>query len=274
MIRALIFDVDGTLADTEETHRQAFNYAFLRFDLQWVWTKPLYRKLLSISGGKERIARFIDTLPAPTAEKARLRQLVATIHRTKTELYTELIGDGRCPLRPGVTRLLAEAKEAGLRLAIASTTTAANVDALLTRHLGRGSLRQFHTIACGDLVEEKKPAPDIYQLALSTLGLSAERCVAFEDSPNGLRAAKAAGLFTVVTPSQWTEGEAFPDADVELPFLGDADHPLPPAETAMVGGAWLGLTQLRTLHREAMRDPVSDGHGGEGAHRSEGSPGT
>ncbi len=258
MILALIFDVDGTLADTEETHRQAFNYAFLRFELKWEWTKPMYRELLKISGGKERIECFIGALSVPLAEKARLYQLVPAIHRTKTQLYTELIADGRCPLRPGVSRLLAEAQEAGILLAIASTTTAANVDALLTRHLGRSGLRQFHTIACGDLVQQKKPAPDIYQLALSTLGLPADRCVGFEDSVNGLRAAKAAGLFTVVTPSQWTAGGDFAEADLELPYLGDPEHPLPPTQAAAVGGPWLGLAQLKSLHAAAMRDSVSE----------------
>ena len=252
-LEALIFDVDGTLADTEETHRQAFNFAFLRCELKWEWTKPLYRELLKISGGKERIARYIETLPVSAAGTARLRQRVTAIHRTKTELYAELIGDGRCPLRPGVARLLAEAREAGLMLAIASTTTAANVNALLTRHLGRSGTRQFHTIACGDLVLQKKPAPDIYRLALSSLGLPAGRCVAFEDSLNGLRAARAAGLFTVVTVSQWTAGENFSDADLELAHLGDAEHPLPAAQAAAVGNDWLGVAELRSLHATATQ---------------------
>src|SRR5204863_9447367 len=163
-------------------------------------------------------------------------------------LYTQLIADGRCPLRPGVARLFAEADDAGVRLAIASTTTAANVDALLTRHLGRGSLRQFHTIACGDLVEQKKPAPDIYERALSTLGLPADQCVAFEDSRNGLCAAKAAGLFTVVTASQWTEGDDFTEADLEISCLGDAEHPLSSAEATQGGGPFLGLRGLRSSH--------------------------
>src|SRR5206468_3752305 len=104
-LEALIFDVDGTLADTEETHRQAFNDTFLRFDLKWDWTKPLYRGLLAISGGKERINYYIGTLALPLAERARLCQLVPSIHRVKTELYTQLIADGRCPLRRGVARL-------------------------------------------------------------------------------------------------------------------------------------------------------------------------
>ena len=247
---ALIFDVDGTLADTEETHRQAFNYAFLEFGLDWEWGKPLYRELLKTSGGKERIARYIETLPA-AAQSARLRQLVPAIHRAKTRLYAELIADGRCRLRPGIERLFEDARGAGMRLAIASTTTAENVHALLTRHLGADALQRFACIACGDHVERKKPAPDIYALALATLGEPARRCVAFEDSANGLRAAKAAGLCTVVTPSQWTLGEDFSAADLVLSHLGDPAHPLPPAQAATVGGPWLGLSELRSLHAAA-----------------------
>ena len=250
-LTALIFDVDGTLADTEETHRQAFNYAFLHFSLGWEWGKPLYRELLKTSGGKERIARFIDTLQLPAPEAARLQQLVPAIHREKTRLYAELIADGRCPLRPGVARLLDDAHASGVRLAIASTTTPENVDALLTRHLGKGALQRFACIACGDHVERKKPSPDIYTLALATLGCSARSCIAFEDSANGLRAAKACGLYTVVTPSQWTMGEAFGDADLVLSHLGDPAHPLPPAQAAAAGGPWLGMRELRSLHAAA-----------------------
>ena len=251
-VEALIFDLDGTLADTEETHRQAFNYAFVRFGLRWEWSKSTYRQLLHTSGGKERLIHFIEGMPASPAEKARLHRLVPAIHATKTELYTELIADGRCPLRPGVRRLLGEALGGGLQLAIASTTCSANVHALLTRHLGGGATRWFTSIVSGDLVAEKKPAPDIYQLALSTLGLPATYCVAFEDSTNGLRAAKAAGLFTVVTASQWSAGDDFGDADLELSSLGDPDHPLPERDAAAVGGPCLGLPQLRHLHAAAM----------------------
>ena len=145
-----------------------------------------------------------------------------------------------------------------MRLAIASTTTAANVDALLTRHLGRRGLQQFHSVSCGDLVQQKKPEPDVYQLALSTLGLPADRCVAFEDSQNGLRAAKAAGLFTVVTPSQWTMGDDFGGANLELPHLGDAAYPLPSEQAEAVGGPWLGVAELRSLHDVAMHVSTSE----------------
>jgi HAD superfamily hydrolase (TIGR01509 family) len=250
-LNALVFDVDGTLADTEETHRQAFNYAFLRFDLGWEWAKPLYRELLKTSGGKERITRYIGSLHASATEKARLLQLTPAIHREKTRLYVELIADGRCPLRPGIVRLLDEARVAGVGLAIASTSASANTQALLARHLGASAIRMFTAIACADHVREKKPAPDVYLHAVAMLGERPACCVAFEDSGNGVRAAKAAGLYTVVTPSPWTLGDDFAESDLELPHLGDADHMLPPEAAALIGGSWLGLAELRALHAAA-----------------------
>ncbi len=263
-LKALIFDFDGTIADTEETHRQAFNYAFVRFGLDWEWTKPLYCNLLKISGGKERIARFVETLQVPSAEKARLMRLAPALHEAKTQLYTELIGDGRCPLRPGVARLLEEASGGHLQLAIVSTTSVASVNALLARHLGRAGAIRFTAIAAADHVRNKKPAPDIYRLALSMLGRSAEQCAAFEDSTNGLRAAKRAGLFTVVTPSQWTDADAFDDADLVLAHLGDADHPLPPAQSAQLGAPWLGLAEL-AVRQSAAKHAVANGTLADGA---------
>ena len=225
MLAALIFDLDGTLADTEETHRQAFNVAFIEFELWWDWSPQLYTQLLAVSGGKERLRHYIGTLRVPAAERERLLQIVPGLHATKTRIYTELIYRGQRPFLPGVLRLLRAAKTARLKLAIASTTTSANVSALLQANLGAASDIGFDVIACGDQVQEKKPAPDIYRLALGSLRLSAESCMAFEDSANGLRAAKAAGLATVITPSRWTAGEDFSSADLVLPSLEGLDLP-------------------------------------------------
>ena len=225
MLQALIFDLDGTLADTEETHRQAFNAAFIEFGLWWDWSPPLYARLLEISGGKERLRHYIGTLGVPAAERARLLQTVHALHDTKTRTYTELIVRGQRPFRPGVRALLEAARSAGLKLAIASTTTSANVAALLQANLGAESDIGFDVIACGDQVKEKKPAPDIYRLALASLRLPADSCIAFEDSLNGLRAAKAAGLVTVVTPSGWTVEQDLSAADLVLPSLEGLDLP-------------------------------------------------
>jgi HAD superfamily hydrolase (TIGR01509 family) len=249
-IEALIFDVDGTMADTEEAHRVAFNLAFDRQRLGWTWTRTEYRALLSVTGGKERIASYIDTLPVSPALRQRLLARVPEIHADKTKLYSSAVRDGSVPLRDGVARLLDEALDAGCRLAIASTTTAVNVDALLHAAFGSHGLEMFTVIACGDQVRAKKPAPDIYRLVLQTLGVGPERAVAFEDSSNGLRAAVGAGLWTVVTPTFWTEGSDFSAAGLVLPHLGDPTRPLPcEPGNALKTQAWLGMDELQELAR-------------------------
>jgi HAD superfamily hydrolase (TIGR01509 family) len=256
-LQALIFDVDGTLADTEETHRQAFNAAFVQFELPWDWRPQQYAELLTVSGGKERIVAYVDMLDLGESERARLRQLAPAIHREKTRLFTELIADGRARLRAGVARLLREAKEARVRLAIASTTTAANVEALIASNLGRDALGDFAAIACGDQVQAKKPAPDIYTLVLGTLGLPAAACVAFEDSGNGVRAAKGAGLFTVVTPTIWTATQDFRGADLVLHSLGDPRTPVDAAAQERIGAKYLTLEAIARLHAAGPAEPYT-----------------
>jgi len=250
-LSALLFDVDGTLADTEETHRQAFNAAFMEFRLPYEWSPEQYEVLLRISGGKERLAHFFERLPVSREEKDRLLANVSGLHRVKTERYAELVASGGSPLRPGIARLLNEATAAGLRVGIASTTTSANVAALLDAELGSNAHKRFAVIACGDVVPAKKPAPDIYRLALSALGLGAAEAVAFEDSANGLAAAKAAGLFTVVTPTRWTASQDFGEADLMLPHLGDPETPLNESSAGRAGGAFLTLEALQRLHARA-----------------------
>ena len=244
-IEALIFDVDGTMADTEGAHRVAFNLAFEPYRLGWVWQPSEYRELLRITGGKERMASYIDSLALGAVERRRLHQLIPDIHAEKTRFYSSFVNDGAVPLREGVARLFDEALAAGCRLAIASTTTAVNIDKLLQTTLGPRGLDLFSVIACGDQVRAKKPAPDIYRLALQHLGLAPEQALAFEDSPNGLRAAVAAGLWTVVTPSFWTTGNDFSDAALVLPRLGEPSHPLPgePGDRLMTA-AWLTFDEL------------------------------
>jgi len=218
-LKALIFDVDGTLADTEEAHRCAFNEAFQETGLDWNWSKPKYGHLLSTTGGKERLAAYIASLPLNAAQKMALTRRIPAIHEAKTLRYTRMIKDGLVPLRPGVERLLDEAARHGVQACIASTTTFANIEALLRTALGEDALDRFAVIGAGDQVARKKPAGDIYEWVLRKLRLAAEDCVAIEDSANGLRAAKAAGLYTIVTPSYWTKMEDFLAADLVLPSL-------------------------------------------------------
>jgi beta-phosphoglucomutase-like phosphatase (HAD superfamily) len=225
-IKALIFDVDGTLADTEEAHRRAFNRAFEEHGLDWNWSVQQYARLLSTTGGKERIAAYIESLAATPAERAALRQLIPALHATKTHGYTRLIREGAVPLRPGIGRLIEEAAQAGVRLAIATTTTFVNVDELLRRCLGPEGMARFGVIGAGERVERKKPAGDIYESVLRELNEPAGNCVAIEDSANGLCSAKSAGLFTVITPTEWTRSEDFSAADLVLPSFGSFERPL------------------------------------------------
>lgn len=215
-VAALIFDVDGTLAETEEAHRQAFNRAFAAAGLDWRWDVPLYRELLKVTGGKERIWAFLDrTAPTPGMTDAD----IAVLHRRKTKVYGDMIASGGVLLRPGVRDLIEFAKAQGIKVAVATTTNLPNVDALCVACWGEPADGVFDAVAAGDEAPRKKPAPDIYNIALARLGLEPKDCVAFEDSRNGLLSAKSAGLRVVVTPSQYSAGEDFAEADALLADL-------------------------------------------------------
>jgi beta-phosphoglucomutase-like phosphatase (HAD superfamily) len=243
-LSSLIFDVDGTLADTEEAHRCAFNEAFEQLGLGWNWSKSEYAHLLLTTGGKERLAAYIGPLSLSQAERDALTERIGEIHRAKTANFTRMVLAGGVPLRDGVERLLDEAAQFGIRLSIATTTTMANIEALLRTNLGVNALDRFAVIGAADHAARKKPAPDIYDYVLRQLNASPRECVAIEDSANGLRAAKAAGLFTVVTPSYWTEAEDFSAADLLLPSLGSLQKPLPPRAASLVGNTLLGIRDI------------------------------
>jgi HAD superfamily hydrolase (TIGR01509 family) len=250
-IKALIFDVDGTLADTEQAHLTAFNRAFEQHGLPWRWTEQEYACWLRITGGKERLAAFFESVPANALARRALAESVPAIHRTKTECYAQLIAAGGVPLRAGVARLIAEARSAGVRLAIASTTTRENIDALLAAQLDARTRACFVAIGAGDQVRRKKPAADIYEYVLREPGESPEECLAIEDSAHGLTAAKAAGLFTVVTPSRWTRGENFSAADLVLSSLDSCEAPLIELEYAFTTNRRWGYRLRPTAVGEA-----------------------
>lgn len=249
---ALIFDVDGTLADTErEGHRVAFNRAFTDAGLDWDWSVKLYGELLRITGGKERIRYFLEHQGRQLARPAQLDQFIADLHAAKTVHFTNMMDDGAIPLRPGVARLLQEARDAGMRLAIATTTTPANVTALLRSTLGADSIGWFDVIAAGDIVPAKKPAPDIYTYALRQLQLDASMCLAFEDSANGVQSATGAGLRTLVTINDYTADENFTAATLVLDQLGEPGAPYRilggQAANTVTNNRWVDIAMLRTL---------------------------
>lgn len=251
MLQALIFDVDGTLADTETAHRAAFNSAFAKAGLDWYWSEALYTRLLQVAGGKERIAHYWNTVDPAAARGNSAPGMIERIHAIKTRIYGELVSGGKLALRPGVERLIREAGDAGMPMAIATTTTPANVDALLRAPFGAGWRSLFAAVCDGASPAPKKPAPDSYEAALRGLGLPAYSCIAFEDSGNGLRAATAAGIPTIVTPTAYTALDDFGDALLVLPHLGDLEQPI----TQRIPGArqrWVDLATLARWHEGTL----------------------
>jgi len=248
-MRALVFDVDGTMADTEAVHREAFNAAFAEAGLDWHWDEALYARLLKVAGGKERIRNYWHCVEPEEAAGCEGKDVVDAIHAIKTRCYTERVRGGGVPLRPGIRRLIDEGHAAGMPLAIATTTTPANVDALLSTPLGVDWRKQFAAVCDASTVSVKKPAPDVYTAVLRQLGMPAADCLALEDSEIGLRAARAAGIPVVVTPTAHTASQDFDGALLVLPHLGD---PGVPVLQIGAGSArnWVDLELLRHIHRQ------------------------
>lgn len=222
MLRALIFDVDGTLADTESAHRAAFNQAFEEMGLGWHWDEALYTELLDISGGKERLLHYWRQVNPDVKDLNghAVQDTIARIHELKTAHYEAAVNSGSVTLRPGVLALIDEALAAGLQLAIATTTSPVNISALLRQAMGPGWRHSFSAIGDASSAPIKKPHPQVYLQMLEALKLDAQDCLAFEDSGNGLKAATLAGLATIITPTQYTRHHDFSRALHVLPDLG------------------------------------------------------
>lgn len=227
-LKAIIWDVDGTLVDSEELHRKAFNHAFKRSGMDWHWSRSLYNELLEVTGGKERIRHYIQLIGSdeeclPTTPEA--------IHAVKTDFYYQEVCTGGLALREGVEPVVEAASQKGIRLAIATTTTLDNVEALfLSGVLNRNN---WEVIVAGDQVKNKKPAPDVYIEALKRLDLDPMSCLAVEDSENGLNAANQAGLPTVVTTNRYTINQTFGseiarvhNLDAGIPTVGGSLRPI------------------------------------------------
>ncbi|MBS7456607.1 HAD-IA family hydrolase [Coralloluteibacterium stylophorae] len=244
-MHALIFDIDGTFADTErDGHRVAFNLAFREAGLDWRWDEVLYGELLRVAGGRERLLHWMRRiLPDDLLDGAAREDVARQLHAAKTRHYVELVARGCVALRPGIARLVEEARTAGLRLAIATTTSRANVEALLAHTLGPQAVDWFAAIACGEDAPAKKPDPGVYACVLRALGLAAGQCLALEDSGPGLAAARAAGVPTVVTRNPYTHDHVFEGALAVVDALGDG-----------AGAPCVGLDELRRWHAAARPD--------------------
>lgn len=234
-LQALIFDVDGTLADTESAHLAAFNHAFAEMGMGWVWDEALYTELLDISGGKERILHYWKTTRADMREVGALalNDTVNRLHELKTAVYEAAVNDGAVSLRPGVLLLMEEALNQGLQLAIATTTSPVNIAALMRRAVGADWRLNFTAIGDASTAPIKKPHPQVYLQMLEALQLKPSYCIALEDSNNGLRSATAAGLATVITPTAYT-----------------AHHDFAAALRVVADLSQVNLAQLRHWHAE------------------------
>jgi HAD superfamily hydrolase (TIGR01509 family) len=220
MLQALIFDCDGVLVDTElDGHRVSFNEAFRKAGLTTEWSAERYGELLLTAGGKERMRRHFDETGWPSGHDDR-DALIAELHKLKTNIFMDLISTGKLPLRPGIARIVDEAIAAGVTLAVCSTSNERAVQAVVDVMLGPARSAKI-TVFAGDVVARKKPAPDVYNLAAEKLELRPANCVVIEDSNNGLRAAKAAGMRCIVTKSTYTIDEDFTLADKVVDNLDD-----------------------------------------------------
>ena len=222
-LKALIFDVDGTLAETEEGHRLAFNAAFETFGFEWQWSPSVYQGLLQVTGGKERMRHFVGTEFPDQVD--RFEQHIIELHQFKQERYAEIIKGGEIQLRPGIKRLILEAREANLKLGIATTSTMLSIKTLTTSLMDKDAFDWFPSKGCAETVPSRKPDPEVYKYVLRELEVAPEESIAFEDSHIGLTAARAAQLATVVCPSRYLPGESTDGAMVVLSDLGEPDSP-------------------------------------------------
>jgi HAD superfamily hydrolase (TIGR01509 family) len=210
-LEALLWDVDGTLAETErDGHRVAFNIAFEAFGLPWRWDDARYGQLLQVTGGRERLMHDMDSRPDAPPLAGERDALARALHAKKNSLYSELVAGAGIPLRGGVLELMRECRECGVRMAIATTTSRSNLEALLRKHMGNGWAGWFGAVVCGEDVQRKKPDPEVFVKAMQALGVGPLQAVAIEDSPGGVAAARAADCPVVVTRSVY-----FAEAPIE-----------------------------------------------------------
>lgn len=256
MRRALTFDCDGVLGDTEQHgHLPAFNQMWAELGVPWQWSVEEYGRKLKIGGGKERMRslfaepEFLEVFTPPATEPER-DALIAVWHQRKSAIYKEIVNSGRIPPRPGVKRLAEAALDRGWLLAVASTSAQESVEAVLRRAMGEATAARFSLVLAGDVVKAKKPAPDIYLLAARQMGVAVADCVVIEDSHNGVVAAASAGMKCVVTVSGYTRQEDFAQAEIVLDCLGDPGgercHVLANRSAARPGG-WFTVADLEAI---------------------------
>ena len=224
-LSAVLFDVDGTIAETEEFHRKAFNESFKEFNLDWFWDEAIYKELINVGGGKERIEYHINRAWPEMLDIKNLNKYIKSIHDTKNEIYGDIMKENKVYFRPGILRLIRDLKKNEIKVALVSSASEKNLISLFKDGLKTDHKKLFDFIAHGDITKNKKPSPEIYEWTLEKLKLPSSGCVAIEDSPRGLDSALKANLKVVVTPSKLSSCESFSGANLVVSDLGDENKP-------------------------------------------------
>jgi HAD superfamily hydrolase (TIGR01509 family) len=246
-LKGIIFDVDGTIADTEEIHRQAFNKTFKEHDIDWHWPKDEYREILLISGGKERFRKHLHEDHELKDKIDDHEAFVHDLHKAKSKHYRNLLKSDGIEFRPGVIRLIKEAREKGILIGVATSSSMANLRSLFKKILDIEPNELFNSIVTSDTVQDKKPSPAAYQCVLAGLGLNAEDCVAIEDTQNGNLAALAAGLKTIITTHAYTIDNDFCGASIVADNLGEPDEPFTLSQGNSFGKNFVDIELLNDI---------------------------
>ena len=251
-LAAILFDVDGTLANTEYAHLKAFNLAFKEADLDWQWSVNLYKKLLAVTGGRERIRYYIENHVSNFEASKPLSEFINELHQVKSKYYAQQLDQGAIQLRPGVERIIKEARKEQVRLAIATTTSPENIDALFASTLGKEAISWFEVIGAGNIVEKKKPAPDIYNYVMEKMNLAPAACMAIEDSGPGIASASAAHVPVIAALNEFTSGHNFTGAALLMNNFGEPHQSGSAIVGKMYGKNYLDLDLIRQIHAEVI----------------------
>ena len=260
-LKAILFDVDGTLANTEDIHRKSFNDAFSEFGLGYHWSEQDYIDLLSISGGRERIISFLKSSNFQVKGDLDLRDFSYRVHERKSEIYRQKLVDGHVGLRNGVERLIHEARDKGMKLGVATASSLKNVETLIRNNLGTDGMSCFDVVVTSDIIKDKKPSPVVYQFATAELGLTPDHCVAIEDTSNGNRAALLSGIKTVITTHAFTRNDDFSGASLVVNQLGEPDQPFRVDSGNAYGCTYVDtglLDRIAVNDRPGVRDDQQD----------------
>lgn len=250
-LQAILIDMEGAIVESEEIHRRAFNAAFREFGMAWHWDRAIYKELLSIAGGLERLKHYIRRTAPDTLDRPDSFRLIDSMHKAKNIAYDQLVEREGVSARPGVQRLLTEAREVGIKLAVVTSATLETVKTVIGKALGADADKLFEVIADGGKVPEKKPAPDIYAWATEEMGVAASACLSFEDTPRGVEGSSAAGIPAVATVSSYTFDEDFDGAVAVISHLGTKDKPFKILAGNAFDHSYVTIDLLRKWHRLA-----------------------